>query len=42
MAVPKRQIKGKACRNGTKENLQTGVRPSGESSTSPSWLAQFA
>jgi len=26
MAVPKRQIKGKACRNGTKENLQTGVR----------------
>ena len=28
MAVAKRQRKGKACKNGTKEYLQTGVRTS--------------
>ena len=41
MAVAKRQRKGKACENGTKENLQTGVRTSGETNTPPSWLDQF-
>ena len=30
MAVAKRQRKEKACENGTKENLRTGVRTSGE------------
>ena len=28
--VAKRQRKGKACKNGTKENPRTGVRTSGE------------
>ena len=40
--MAKRQIKGKAHKNGTKENLWTGVRISGETNTPPSWLAQFA
>ena len=39
MVVAKRQRKGKAHKNGTKENLRTRVRTSGE--TKPSWLAQF-
>ena len=42
MAVAKRQRKGKACKNGTKEYLQTGERTSGERNRPPSWLAQFA
>ena len=42
MAVAKRQGKGKSCENGTKENPWTRVRNSGETNTSPSWLAQFA
>ena len=42
MAVAKRQSKGKACENGTKENLRTGVRTSGKTNTPPSWLDQFA
>ena len=42
MAVVKRQRKGKARKNGTKENPQTSVRSSGETNTPPSWLAQFA
>ena len=40
MEVAKR--KGKACKNGTKENPLTGVRPSDEISIPPSWLPQFA
>ena len=40
--MAKRQIKGKAHKNGTKENLWTGVRTSGETNTLPSWLAQFS
>ena len=36
MAVAKRQRKGKACENGTKENPGTKVRPSGETNTPPS------
>ena len=40
--VAKRQRKGKAPENGTKENPQTGVRTSGEKNTPPAWLAQFA
>ena len=39
MAVAKRQRKEKACENGTKENLRTRVKTSGEKQ--PSWLAQF-
>ena len=39
--VAKRQRKGKACKNGTKENPQTSVRTSGETNMPPSWLAQF-
>ena len=42
MVVAKRQRKGKAQENGTKENPQTEVRTSGEANTPPSWLAQFA
>ena len=42
MAVAKRQRKGKAHENGTKENPWTGVRTSGETNMAPSWLAQFA
>ena len=30
MVVAKRRRKGKACKNGTKENLWTGMRTSGE------------
>ena len=33
MAVAKRQRKGKALENGTKENPGTGVRTSGETNT---------
>ena len=40
--VAKRQRKGKAEENGTKENLQTKVRTSGKTNTPLSWLAQFA
>ena len=40
--VAKRQRKVKAWENGTKENLRTRVRPSGDTNTRPSWLAQFA
>ena len=36
MVVAKRQIKGKACENGIKENPQIGVRTSGEINTPPS------
>ena len=42
MAVAKRQRREKACENGAKANPWTGVRTSGETNTSPSWLAQFA
>ena len=42
MVVAKRQRKGKAHENGTKEKLQTKVRTSGKTNTPPSWLAQFA
>ena len=42
MVVAKRQRKGKGHENGTKENLQTGVRTSGETNAPPSWLDQFA
>ena len=42
MAVDKRQRKGKALENGTKENPRTRVRNSGERNTTPSWLAQFS
>ena len=42
MVVAKRQRKGKAHQNGTKENLQAKVRTSGKTNTPPSWLAQFA
>ena len=42
MVVAKRQRKGKARENGTKENPRTGVRISGETNTPASWLAQFA
>ena len=38
MVVAKRQRKGKAQENGTKENPQTEVRTSGEANTPPSWL----
>ena len=41
MVVAKRQRKGKAPENGTKENPQTRVRTSDETNTHPSWLAQF-
>ena len=34
-AVAKRQRKEKACENGTKENLRTGVRTSGETKSPP-------
>ena len=33
MAVARRQRKGKACENGTKENPLTRVRTSGEANT---------
>ena len=39
--VAKRQRKGKALENGTKENPWTGVRTSDETNTPPSWLAQL-
>ena len=42
MAVVKRQRKGKALENGTKETPGTGVRTSGETNTPASWLGQFA
>ena len=42
MLVAKRQRKGKSSENGTKESPWTRVRNSGETNTSPSWLAQFA
>ena len=42
MALARRQRKGKACENRTKENPWTGVRTSGETNTPPSWLDQFA
>ena len=42
MALAKRQRKGKAHENGTEENPWIRVRTSGETNTSPSWLAQFA
>ena len=35
MVVAKRQRKEKACKDGTKENLQTGVRTSGEANSPP-------
>ena len=35
MVVTKRQRKGKACENGTKENPRTGVRTSGERNSPP-------
>ena len=38
MVVAKRQRKGKACKNRTKENPWTRVRTSGETNTPPSWL----
>ena len=41
MTVAKRQRKGKAHENGTKENPQTRVRTSGETNTPPSWLAEL-
>ena len=42
MVVAKRQKKGKACKNGTKENSWMGVRTSGETNMPISWPAQFA
>ena len=42
MVVAKRQRKGKAPENGTKENPQTRVRTSDETNTHPSWPAQVA
>ena len=42
MVVAKKQRKGKAYKNGIKENLWTGGRRSGEINTPLSWLAQFA
>ena len=42
MVVAKKQRKGKACKNGTKENLWTGGRRSGETNSPLSWLVQFA
>ena len=42
MAVAKKQRKGKACKNGTEENLWTEGRRSEETNTLLSWLAQFA
>ena len=41
MTVAKRQRKGKAHENGTKENPGNRVRTSGETNTPSSWLAQF-
>ena len=35
MAVAKRQRKGKACKNGTKENPKMGMRTSGETNSPP-------
>ena len=35
MVVAKRQRKGKAHKNGTKENLRTGVRTSDETNSIP-------
>ena len=35
MAVAKRQRKEKACENGTKDNLRTGVRTSGDANSPP-------
>ena len=37
MKVAKRQRKKKACENGTKENLRTRVRISGETNSPPGW-----
>jgi len=42
MVMAKRQRKRKTCENGTKEDMWTGVRTSGETNTPLSWLAQFA
>ena len=42
MVVSKRQRKGKACKNGSKENPWTGVRTSGKKNIPISWLAQFS
>ena len=42
MAVAKKQRKGKAWENRTKENPQTRVKTLGGTNTPPSWLAQFA
>ena len=40
---PKQQrLKDKERKSSQKENLQTGMRTSGETNTPPSWLAQFA
>ena len=41
MAVAKKQRKGKAWENRTKENPQTRVKTLGGTNTPPSWLAQF-
>ena len=41
MAVAKRQRKGKAHENVSKENLQAGVRTLGEANMLPTWLTQF-
>ena len=41
MAAAKRQRKGKARKNRTKENPWTGVTTSGETNMPPSWPAQF-
>ena len=35
MAVAKRQRRGKACKNRTKEGLRTGVRNSGKTNSPP-------
>ena len=35
MVVAKRQRKEKACENGTKDNLRTGVRTSGDANSPP-------
>ena len=42
MVVTKRQRKGKARENGTKENPHAEVRTSCETNTPPSWPGQFA
>jgi len=42
MVMAKRQRKGKACENGTKENLWNGVITSGKINTGHSRLSQLA